>query len=186
MLKHSEEDMDDRQMVDFAWRRYSRQIYKLCEAKCGPGDDAKDLFQTVALKFCQNVEKLLNRQNMFPWLFTVLQHAYLDHLAANRRACLMSRVSEPAVEYGSFREEDSMCHEVGPDVEMLIFLEESLKILTPLERMLVEMKYYGGFSVSEISRIIGLSENAVRKRRYIAFQKIRRRLEEYSSEPKIA
>ena len=186
MLKHSEDDMDYRQMVDCTWRRYSEQIYKLCELKCKTEDEARDLFQTVALKFCENMGRLVNRENMFPWLFAVLRHSFLDYLAAKRRINLMSEVAESVVEYGAFGADETMYHAPDPDIEVVVFLESLMKNLTPLERMLVEMKYYGGFSVREISQILGLSENAVRKRRYNAFQKIRHLLEEDSSEPKIA
>ena len=98
----------------------------------------------------------------------------------------MSGVAEPAMEYGSFSEEESMYFEPDPTLEVVAFLEKMLSVLTPLERKVVEMKYYGGFSVREISNILGLSENAIRKRRYNAFQKIRRQLEDDSSVPKFA
>ena len=186
MLKHSEENLDYRKLVESTWGRYSEQIYKICEQKCDTKDEARDLFQTVALRFCENMEHLLNRENMFPWLLAVLRHTYLDFVAEGKRALPMSGVKEPAVEYGAFREDEAMYYEVQPEMDVVGLLEMSMRILTPLERMLIEMKYYGGFSVREISNILGLSENAVRKRRYNAFQKMRRRLGEDSSEAKIA
>ena len=79
-----------------------------------------------------------------------------------------------------------MYYEYQPAIEMRYAIERSLEQLTPLERMLIEMKYYGGFSIRELSNILGLSENAVRKRRQMALRKMHDLMEEWFSMPKMA
>ena len=52
--------------------------------------------------------------------------------------------------------------------------ESFFAVLAPLERMIVEMTYIGGFSTEEISTVIGISPNAIRKRRHFAITKMRK------------
>ena len=57
--------------IESIWQRYSGTIYKLCVSKCKAEEDAKDLFQTVALKFCQNAASLKERRFFFHWFSCV-------------------------------------------------------------------------------------------------------------------
>jgi len=186
MFNHFDEKIQFRRTVEQVWNQHSAKIQHLCERKCSNAEDARDLFQTVALKFCENLDRLLNRQDVMPWLLTVMHHSFLDAVEEQKRVCLMSAVQEPTPEYMGFREEDSAFYSrmAAPDIR--IFIAKAFEILNPLERMLLDLKYFGGFSIREISGVLGLSENAVRKRRAQAFAKIRRFYEENSLVSKLA
>ncbi len=186
MFNQSEEKIEYRKLLEETWRRYSETIYKLCAVRCNSAEEAKDLFQTVALKFCENIGQLSDREDMLPWLISVLRHTHMDLRIEGRRTMCMSGVGDRCSEYASFCEEEGMFYECRPASELLYALEKTLERVTPLERMLVEMKFYGGFSVRELSNIFGLSENAVRKRRYAALRKMQRMLEEWFEPSKMA
>ena len=132
--------------IESIWQRYSGTIYKLCVSKCKAEEDAKDLFQTVALKFCQNAASLKERRFFFHWFSCVLNHAHCDMVAERH-----STYAAPEADFESF-----------------------FAVLAPLERMIVEMTYIGGFSTEEISTVIGISPNAIRKRRHFAITKMRK------------
>ena len=186
MFNHSDEKIEYRRTLEVLWQRYSETIYKLCAARCKTVEEARDLFQTVALKFCENVNTLLNRDDMLPWLISVMRNTYMDARLERQRTMCMSGVLDQYSEYASFCEEEAMYYECRPVAEIRYALERALDRVTPLERMLVEMKFYGGFSVRELSNIFGLSENAVRKRRFAALRKMKRMMEEWFEPTKMA
>jgi len=157
--------------IDSVWRRNSDTIYKLCSMKCESEDDAKDLFQTVALKFCQYAQRLRGRHTFFPWLFRVLQSAHCDMVAERHSTYAMSRFGSKIENFYALPEERSVFHKFASDPES--DFETLFSVLNPLERMIVEMTYVGGFPTEEISLVIGLSPNAIRKRRHFALAKMR-------------
>lgn len=159
-------------IVDSVWKKYSSKIYKLCESKCRDEDEAKDLFQTVALKFCQRAGQLEVRANLLPWLLTVTRNTYIDSLAEKNRFLPMSIVAEDTPDYNPFDETAALFFEKEPDAESRELLEKSCAVLLPLERMIIDMTYFGGMPVREMSDILGISQNAVRKRRYLALRKM--------------
>lgn len=187
MVNRLDDKIEFRKAVEQVWNRHSAPIRLLCERKCANAEEARDLYQTVALKFCENLHILMNRRNVMPWLLAVLHNAFLDIVDDRKRSCLMSAaVHEKTPEYMAFREDQAAFYAYSPSPELHAFISKTLDILNPLERMLVEMRYFGGFSIRELSSILGLSENAVRKRRFYAFMKIRRYYMENSVVSKIA
>lgn len=158
--------------METVWRRNSDIIYKLCEVKCDTVEEAKDLFQTVALKFCQNAQFLRNREALFPWLVRVMHNAHCDMVADRRSTYPMSAFGRKAEYFNELSEERSVFFQEDRDVAE--DYETLFSLLSPLERMIVEMTYVGGFPTEEISSVIGLSNNAVRKRRHFAIQKMRK------------
>ena len=172
MVNRFDDKIAFRKAVEQVWGLHSAQIQRLCERKCANAEEARDLFQTVALKFCENLQDLMTRRNVMPWLITVVHNTFLDIVAERNRSCLMS-VHEEVSEYMAYSEERGAFYERQATPELRLFVTKTLDLLNPLERMLLEMKYFGGFSIKEIGDILGLSENSVRKRRFHAFLKIR-------------
>ena len=161
MVNHLQEKIEFRETAEKLWNRHSEEIYTLCEQKCATAEEARDLFQTVALKFCENLGRLLEREDVMPWIITVLKNSHLDVAWEHYRTRTMSAVLEDSPEYMPFCEEDAAFYSRPATVEQRMFLYKTLGLLGPLERMI-------------LSCILGLSENAIRKRRLYAFTKLRR------------
>lgn len=166
--------------VESVWQLNSPKIYKLCEIKCGNVDDAKDLFQTIALKFCQNASQLVSKDYALPWLIRVLQNAFYDMVTNRNVEHTVLFVKEPMTAYSAIPEEEGLFF--SNSKENLDDYDILLSILSPLDRMIIEMSYVGGFSCVEIGAVVGLSENAIRKRRHVGLEKLRQKL---SEEPNI-
>ena len=161
--------------VGSVWEKYSKRIYKLCRSKCTTKAEADDLFQEVALKFCQNANVLNNGTYLYPWLETVLLHCHYSEYRRmdGVRVIPISTVQETSAIYDelnlklhSMREDEINEEAIGNEFEIL------LNELTPLERMIVELSVTGGFNVREISRLIGLSKSNIVSRRMEAFKKM--------------
>ena len=185
MVNSFSDKIEFRKAAEQVWHTHSAQILRLCERKCANIEEARDLFQTVALKFCENLDILMRRNDAKPWLLAVMHHSFLDIVADRRRTCLMSAVAESSPEYMAFSEEESLFYTRATSSELRLAMAKMLKILTPVERMILEMKYFGGFSIKELSAILAISQNAVRKRRSFAFKKIRQFYEENNLASKI-
>jgi len=143
--------------------------------KCESKDEADDLFQEVALRFCVNARKLNNGVHIYPWLTTVLLHCHYSHYRKKDfgRTIPISSLCEPSVDYDG--SEDCLFvlrdEKINPEAvmgEFSLLLEE----LNPLEKMIVELSVVGGLNVRELSRIIGLSKGSVVARRNSAFKKM--------------
>jgi RNA polymerase sigma-70 factor (ECF subfamily) len=158
--------------IELIWREHADIIYKLCESKCESREDAEDLFQTVALKFCQNAMSLWNRDDVMPWFLTVLRNARCDMVTERHSTYAVSQLNGCVDDIGSLSEECSVFHKFK--VESHDDYSALFSVLSPLEKLIVEMSYIGGFLSAEISSIVGISENAVRKRRHFAIKKMKK------------
>lgn len=182
MINQNLEKTSAREWVEQAWKKHGTIIYKLCEIKCGNAEEAKDLFQTVALKFCRNAQRLMVKNDALAWLVIVLHHSYLDAVKEKERFSAMSCVAEKNPQYSPFREEDSFFYVPSHGVEEVDLLEKATSVLNPVEKMIVDMSYFGGIPLDMQCSILGLSRNAVRKRRYVALKKMRNVLNPDSDE----
>lgn len=163
--------------IESVWLLNSSKIYKLCEKKCSSVEDAKDLFQTVALKFCQNARFLRERNSVYPWLLRVVHNTHCDMIEKDSQVFMESRLKCLPESLDCLAEERSVFY--NPRESNLNDYDKLLSILTPLERMIVEMTYVGGFSSEELSSVIGLSALSIRKRRCFAVSKLREKLSKY-------
>lgn len=165
--------------VGSVWKKYSNRIYKLCRSKCATKDEADDLFQEVALKFCQNANVLNNGVYLYPWLETVLLHCHYSgyrrrdgvHVMPFSALCDAKAVYDDSNFELDIANEDEISEEAVMN-EFSVLLNE----LTPLERMIVELSVVGGFKVREISHLIGLSKSNIVVRRMEAFKKMREKM----------
>lgn len=165
--------------VGSVWEKYSKRIYKLCRSKCTTKAEADDLFQEVALKFCQNANVLNNGTYLYPWLETVLLHCHYSEHRKHEGVHVIpiSALHDTSAPYD---EHDLKLDLIPSDEisdeavmnEFTVLLNE----LEPLERMIVELSVVGGFKVREISRLIGLSKSNIVVRRMEALKKMREKM----------
>ena len=174
--------------VGTIWKKYSHRIYKLCLKKCGTREDADDLFQEVALRFCRKAWELNNGINLLPWFETVLLNChYTRHRRENMdRVVRLASLCDVRVGY----EGDDICTFVIPDnrVSSDAVMNEFkylLDVLDPLDRMIVELSVIGGLGVRDLSRLIGLSKSNIVSRRVAAFEKMREKMEIQKEELKL-
>ncbi len=165
--------------VGAVWEKYSYRIYKLCLQKCGVKDEADDLFQEVALRFCQRANNLDAGIYLLPWLETVLLHCHYSGYRKRHvgREIPFSSLRDQQADYRAF--EERVCAPSDGSVRMESVMSEFsvlLEALNPLEKMIVELSVVGGFRVTDLSAIFGLSRKAVTKRKMRAYQKMREKM----------
>jgi len=161
--------------VGAVWKKYSYRIYKLCLQKCATKEDAEDLFQEVALRFCKKAKELNNNKGLYAWFQTVLLHChYSIYRKKMDKMVPLSRLHEHVCDYDSMETVKFVIpdEKISPEAvmnEFSLLLDE----LNPLERMIVELSVVGGIGVRDLSRLIGLSKVNIIARRNEALEKMK-------------
>ncbi|MEY4629867.1 MAG: hypothetical protein RLZZ595_2193 [Bacteroidota bacterium] len=112
-------------------------------------EDARDVVQSAFEKMWVNREQV-NVATAKSYLFTVAYNQMIDHIRKNKRIELKENFSEDARvgsgEVPSFKRE----------------LEKALQQLTPLQKSLILLKDYEGYSYEEIGKITALNGSQVK------------------------
>jgi RNA polymerase sigma-70 factor (ECF subfamily) len=112
-------------------------------------EDARDVVQSAFEKMWVNREQV-NVTTAKSYLFTVAYNQMIDHIRKNKRIELKENFSEDARvgsgEAPSFNRE----------------LEKALQQLTPLQKSLILLKDYEGYSYEEIGKITALNGSQVK------------------------
>lgn len=161
------------------WKKHSADIYKLCEIRCNSSDDAKDLYQTVALKFYQNIREEMSPKEVFPWLLTILRNSHCDLYRRNKRIVCASSLHELGVDYEAIPESANR-YFVDPWLEKdrSSDVNRLLSVLKPSERKLIELTILGGIPMANLTNFFGLSRFTLCKRKTSALEKMRKKLME--------
>jgi RNA polymerase sigma factor (sigma-70 family) len=124
-------------------------VYRFVLKNLQHQEDARDIVQSAFEKMWINREKVV-AETAKSYLFTVAYNQMIDHIRKNKRI----ELREEFAENSKVREADS------PGLKRE--LEKALQQLTPLQKSLILLKDYEGYSYAEIGRITALSESQVK------------------------
>ena len=164
--------------VGSVWKKYSYRIYKLCLQKCATKDEADDLFQEVALRFCKKAGSLNNQVHLFAWLQTVLLHCHYNDYRKRHmvQEIPFSILSEPKAVYEACGADAYVKPDDSLDETAMKEFSFLLEALNPLEKMIIELSVVGGLSLRDLSQLIGLSRASIGQRRQVALQKMQEKM----------
>ena len=124
-------------------------VYRFILKNLQHEEDARDVVQSAFEKMWLNREQV-NAVTAKSYLFTVAYNQMIDHIRKNKRIELREHFNEDArIASGdtpSFKRE----------------LEKALQQLTPLQKSLVLLKDYEGYSYEEIGKITALNASQVK------------------------
>ncbi len=155
-------------------RRYQRQIANLVFLSLGNRAEVEDLTQEVFVRFYQNLDRLKDRESVFPWLYRIAANLCIDESRKRsiRKALSLDFLVEEGLHQESF--EDTAPR---PDREAEAW-EERTRILAALgrlpaqSRVVVVMRDYEDLTYQEIATVLGLSVPAVKTRLFRARQRL--------------
>ena len=139
---------------------YADHIFRFVVKNIRQSEDARDIVQT-------SFEKLwIHRDSVMPdqaksWLFTVAYHQLIDFTRKQNRTPPPINSAEPTT--GSLFEKKALQEK----------LHEALGQLNEVQRSLVLLKDYEGYSYQEIGKIMGLAESQVKVYLHRARQTLR-------------
>ena len=124
-------------------------VYRFILKSLGHVEDSRDIVQSAFEKMWKNRSAVINKTAK-SYLFTVAYHQMIDHLRKNKKIQLE----------GEFGENVSIQDPVylGEKRE----LDAALQQLTPLQKSLVLLKDYEGYTYEEIGKITELNASQVK------------------------
>lgn len=129
--------------------QYADNVYRFILKNLRHEEDARDIVQTAFEKLWRNRESVESTKSK-SYLFTVAYNQMIDHIRKHKRIQLKE----------AFREEVRV--ENKPVNDLRKALMEALDRLNEMQRSLVMLKDYEGYSYEEIGKITGLNESQVK------------------------
>jgi len=175
MPKTKKSQVESSEWIEKEWRENSSQIYKLCRLWSSDSESAKDLFQEVALRFCKSAASLDRERPMFPWFATVVRNSCRSQYRQSVRTVPESRIRCGKNGFPVTVEnlaESRVPYDAKPECVVKHELEYLMSDLSSSERQAVEYTFIGGMALCDVGRLLGVSKNAVGKRRAKALDKM--------------
>ena len=129
--------------------QYADNVYRFILKNLHHEEDARDVVQTAFEKMWLNRAEVDN-EKCKSYLFTVAYHQMIDHIRKMKKIRLIEQIEEGARIY------DRPAHNTKR------ILEEALSRLSEIQRSLVLLKDYEGYSYDEIGQITGLNVSQVK------------------------
>lgn len=144
--------------------RMARYAY----ARVGDTTAAEDMAGEAFLRALESLDSYEERGvPMQAWLFTIARNLVIDHLR-KRRGHEVLRPDEVAV-----ADEDDAASEVESSIE-LERVRKAMQDLTPDQREVVTLRFFGELSSPEVATIMGKKPGAVREMQRAAMDRLRR------------
>lgn len=146
-------------------------VYRFVLFRVKDRDQAEDIVQDVFIKLFQKIGTIDDRnQSILPYLFVSARNAVIDRM----------RQTKPTLDdesLWSLASEDPTPEQESHLGEAVVQVMKLLSQLSEAEEVAIKMKYLDGLETSEISHILGKSEEAVRQLLSRGIRKIRTLLE---------
>jgi len=143
--------------------RYAPRIYRVCHGILGNRDDANDVAQEVFGKVYFSVQGLAGRSSLYAWLYRITVNECYGFLRKKRLRTTYSGASlDDAQAQGIEIADRRLTHDQTTMHRDLIN-----KLLTDVPedgRWLLIAKEVEGFTVAELSKMTGLTDNTIKER----------------------
>lgn len=148
---------------------YKNTLYKIAKTRLSNIDDIEDAVQETIISAYQSIYKLRDTTKFKSWIITIL---------INKCNRINKKKSKQNVSY----EEIDIERYVGKcDVFTSIGFDELISILSKDEKTIMTLFYSEDYTSKEISKILKLNENTVRRKISDARKKIEKKVKEFES-----
>lgn len=165
-----------RQGFEIVVRQYGEQLYWLVRKIVLTHDDADDVVQNTFLKAWNALDSFGGDSKVLTWLSRIAINEALDLLRKNKRRLTVSDVLSSPTGDGSKAEGRIVDRLIadpyfdGTETEAL--LQEAIAQLPDVQRTVFQLRYFDEMKYSDISRLLGTSEGALKASYHIAVKKI--------------
>jgi len=150
-------------LYDEYFDRIAHYIY----VRIGDRNEAEDLAGDVFVKALESLKSYKERGiPMQAWLFRIAHNASVDHLRKKGRVTTV-----PIEEVTIMTREDPVA--VAEKSIEMGKVNEAMQKLTPEQREVVQLRFFGGLSSKEVGAILRKSDGAVREMQRAAVEKLR-------------
>ena len=167
----SEEILDPtkrRKVFEQAVREYSEQLYWQVRRIVLNHEDANDVVQNAFLKAWNSLDSFHGDSKLVTWLSRIAINEALDFMRRQKTRSMLSTDDDGMQAVARQLEADRYFD--GDQVEAQ--LQAAMAQLPDVQRTVFQLRYYDEMKYSEISRITGTSEGALKASYHIAVKKI--------------
>lgn len=177
----------DRQEFARLVNLYAGPIYRLALKMLNSPQDAEDVLQNTFLKALQSIESFEGRSSLSTWLYRIAANEALMLLRRQRPEVALSEAQSDDEERDDYTPNEFTDWCCLPEEEYLTAesrqaLEDAIQKLPETLRVVFVLRDIEGLSIEETSRVLGLSEAAVKTRLLRARLHLRNTLSVYFSE----
>ncbi|MCO6483276.1 MAG: sigma-70 family RNA polymerase sigma factor [Flavobacteriales bacterium] len=152
-------------------RLHQRRLYAFIRRMVTDPAETEDILQDVFLKAWTGLENFRGEARLDTWLFRVAHNESISHLRRLKRRSLFNERRLARQLTVTLASEE---HFSGDAVQQK--LQRAVMNLPPKQRAVFTMKYFDGMKYSEMSRVTGTSEGALKASFHIAVKKIEQEL----------
>lgn len=162
----AEKNIDE--IFSLKYEKYSKLIFKIAFLHMGSTFDAEDVMQNVFIKLLYNSPDFRDGEHEKAWLIRVTQNMCRNALKTRSRQC---------AEYN-----DCIAADNERDISKALDISMKIKDLPATYKTAIFLCYYEDMTVKEISKILRISQSAVKMRLKRGRELLRNELEEYGYE----
>jgi RNA polymerase sigma-70 factor (ECF subfamily) len=144
--------------------RYNRDVYGFAFFMAKDKSDAEDITQETFVKVWKNVKKFKPEQRFKSWLLAIARNTTIDYIRKRRHAVFSDfddeEGSNAIVE--TLADEERLADEVAELAESAEQTTDAVKKLPDIYRSVLALRYEGGLSFEEISKILKKPVNTVK------------------------
>lgn len=148
--------------------RYSEPLYRQIRRMVLSHDDADDVLQNTFLKAWQGLPSFEGRARLSSWLYRIAYNEAVDFIRRRRQDVSLSADDGEGMGVAA----RLMADEYFDGDETAAQLQQAIQQLPTVQRTVFQMKYFDDMRYSDISRILGTTEGALKASYHIAVKKI--------------
>ncbi|MGE8205919.1 sigma-70 family RNA polymerase sigma factor [Heyndrickxia sp. NPDC080065] len=141
------------------------KLYKIAFSYIRNEQDALDIVQDSIIKGFKGFEKLTDKNYFSTWMTRILINTAMDHLKRKKNVVML--------DLGWFNPGSSQENNTIASID----LAEVFDKLKPEQKTLIFLRYYYGYSISEIAKIMDKPEGTVKSQIHRTLQFIKEKLE---------
>lgn len=146
--------------------QYSEPLYWKIRRIVLNHDDANDVMQNVFIKAWTNLDEFQCKSKFSTWLYRIAINESLDFVRKQKTASCVSSDEDLSVA------NKLMADDYFDGDETQAQLQEAISQLPDVQRMVFNLRYYDEMKYSEISKLLGTSEGALKASYHLAVKKI--------------
>ena len=166
IMEQLSEPKTRRQAFTIVVRQYSESLYWKIRRIVLNHDDANDVMQNVFIKAWINLDEFQNKSKFSTWLYRIAINESLDFVRKQKTASCISSDEDLSVA------NKLMADEYFDGDETQAQLQEAISQLPDVQRTVFTLRYYDEMKYSEISKMLGTSEGALKASYHLAVKKI--------------
>ncbi|HPD64472.1 MAG TPA: RNA polymerase sigma factor [Bacteroidia bacterium] len=128
---------------------YSDGIYRFIVKNIGDSDKAKDIVQDTFMKLWQKIDEV-NGEKVKSYLFTTAYHTMIDYIRKDNRITGLEQA-----DYSGHKTSETYS-------DTMEIINAAVKRLPEIQRTVILLRDYEGYSYNDIAEVTGLNESQVK------------------------